>query len=109
MGARSTQLASPGANAKATTTINIDNTNITAVGATVQTAGISPTDTFIEIFLLNGSEADTAIGTKLASGYIGSGVGIGWQGRHKGEASQWININAWGQTASTINIGILTE
>ena len=109
MGARSTQLTSLGANAKATITINIDNTNITAVGATVQTAGIFASDTFVEIFLLNGSYAATAIGTKLASGYIGSGVGIGWQGQHKGEASQWININAWGLTASSINIGILTE
>jgi hypothetical protein len=109
MGARSTQLASAGANAKAKATINIENTNITAVGATIQTAAILPTDTFVEIFILNGSDADSAIGTKLASGYIGSGVGIGWQGNHKGEASQWINITAWGLTACTINIGILTE
>ena len=109
MGTRSTQLSSPGANAKATTSILVDHLHITAVGAIIQTTNIPATDTFVEITLLNGSNATSAIATKLTSGYIGSAASIGWQGSIHTEASQWININAWGLSPSTIILTILNE
>jgi len=109
MGSRSNEITVTDDMAINTIDIPIDKIKITAIGLACKTASISPTAAYCEVSIMSGSKSSEAIGSKLASGYIGSNHSISWQGRITGDASQYLVANIWSDTIATFRLTILSE
>lgn len=109
MPAIQTDIAAPAARVQTTATISIDRTRIKAVGLHCTTNGISPTDIWAEIGILNGSDQQVNISIPLAAGYLGSDNSLGKTCDILGDSSQWLYVNVWSNTAVTLRLTALTE
>lgn len=109
MGTRSNEVTITVAYTKTQIIIDIDKLKITAVGLTAKTATANVISSYADISLYNGSQSQEAIGTELTSGYFGSNVPLGWQGKLTGEPSQYIIANIWSSVAASFRLTIITE
>lgn len=109
MGAISASVTTTGAFAKTQVSIQVDSKTIQAVGAACQSDSIPASDSFTQIILTDGNDNIKSIGTTLASGYIGTGNPIGWDGSIKTDHSSFVVLTVQGSTAATFRLTVITE